>query len=397
MKLNRIIPSLSVLAALVALVVWRFGMNHQPSSVPPVNLAVEELTSEKNYSSNPASAPDVANLAPMASPDLPRSQLLRSMLTAIESVHSVADPLRKTERLQKIAAQVAAADLPEVIDFLWHKQYLSSTGEELRSLLIQRWAELNPKAAADWVARQAGGSVQSDALKLIATAWANVNLSDAVAWARRLPENGTQQETLAKIAYETVRTLPVEAMTLAVELPVGSTRDDLLAHIAPAWAAEDPQAAIDWTKKIEDKDLREHLLASMTASLAEKNPQDAAQLVLDSISPGRKQDDAIVTLVSTWVQSEPELVAQWVTEFPQGKLQETAIESLVPLWADKNLDQVTNWVTGLPFGATRDIAIGALVSKLLPQSPKTAAEWVLKITDPERRQRETENVRAWLD
>lgn len=398
MKRSRIIPTLTGVALLVALAVWRFGVNQPDTAkrsarVQPADQPVEQGTSPES-----AAAAPVPNLGPVAAPDLPTSQLLRSIVTAIEGVQSTSDALKKDERLQHTAKEVAATDLPAVIDFLWHKQHLSGAGEELRDRLLQRWAESDPRAAADWVGQQPASSIQANAIDRIASAWANLSFDDAVAWAKQLPGDGEQHEPLARIAYEAARNSPLEAMKLAVELPAGASRDDLLAHVAGTWAATEPQLAADWVRQIEDATLRGRLVASVATIWGGENPTAAADLALTSLPPGRQQDDTVVSIVQGWAQQEPAQAAAWVMEFPDGALRQAALENLVQIWADQSLDQVGTWLRGLAVGPVRDSAAGALVAKLLPTSPSAASELAAGISDPVRRQQELEYVgRAWLE
>jgi hypothetical protein len=128
----------------------------------------------------------------------------------------------------------------------------------------------------------------------------------------------------------------------------------------------------------------------MLTGLGDKSPAEAAQLALDLLNPGKKQDDAIVTITQHWVQSEPEIVASWVMQFPTGDLQTTAIDSFVPIWADKDFKQVSDWVRDLPPGAFRDTVIRAFVPKVLVVSPQSAAPLIAGMTDPVLRQQQME-------
>ncbi|MBC8096122.1 MAG: hypothetical protein H7Y43_09945 [Akkermansiaceae bacterium] len=389
MQRSRTFRILTGAALVAALAVWYFSARPRSATNPSPTETANSPSSEHSTSpGNRLDAGAVADLRPIASPDLPKSQLLRDVITAIEGIHSASDVHKKEERFQKAAASVAAADLPAVIGFLWNKEHLSGTGAELRDRLLQRWAELDPKAASEWVSKQPAGSMQTDAINRIARAWADVDFDEAVAWANQLGDENLKHESLAQIAYREARTNPLAALQLAVEIPAGTALDNLLAHIGPLWAVTDATAALDWAKEIANEVLRESVIASMLSGMGEKSPAKAAELALDLLSAGQKQDDTLVTIIGHWTQDEPEVVAAWVMQFPKGKLQETAIESFVPIWADRDFEHVSKWVNGLPQGLFRDHVIGAFLPKILLTSPQSAAQLVAGMSDPVLRQRE---------
>ncbi|HYG23260.1 MAG TPA: hypothetical protein VEH04_10800 [Verrucomicrobiae bacterium] len=364
----------------------------------PIEPSVVALENEKQIEKVEAAVPVIpADGSEPTAANLPQTQLLRDVLTAIEGVQSTADALEREARLAKAAAEVAVEDIPEVMAFLWNKEHISTHGDELRKRLLQRWAELDPKAAAEWVKNQPQDARQTDAMSRIAGIWSGQNFEEANAWAGALPEGDLRNEAQAHIAYEVATTSPMDAMQLAVAMPPGATRDDLLAHVASMWAAADSAGALAWTKQIEDVELRERLLVSVITAMGNATPAEAAKLALELLPQGRNQEDAVMSLIQVWAQREPETVAQWVASFSVGELQQTGVQNLVKIWADADMQRVGQWLNGLGEGAVRDAGICALIEKILPQDPKIAADWTRSISDVKLRQQEIENLgEVWL-
>ena len=276
MKTVRTISLVTVAALLATIALWQGGKqpaksNSQPSAEVPARKAPASPDAT-------AAAAPIPSLAPVAQPDLPKTQLLRSIVTLIEGVHSTTDELEQNARLQGAVSSVATNEFQEVVGYLWHKQHLSPAGVELRERLLQRWAETDPEAAAQYVAQQPASDIRSDAMERVATVWANSDFDAAVGWAKSLPEADLQHESLAQIAYEAARTSPLDAMKLAVELPAGPARDDALSHVAGTWTAEDATAAIGWMQQVEDPVLRERMMAGALGVLGEQSPLEAAQM-----------------------------------------------------------------------------------------------------------------------
>jgi hypothetical protein len=217
---------------------------------------------------------------------------------------------------------------------------------------------------------------RSQSLEPLAQEIAATNLSAAVGFRN---EQGSfeleKASAMLEFAYEAARAEPIAALNLAMELPASDARDDLLAHAANQWAFRAPVAAAEWARQIVDDALRERLLAGIATEWGETDPRAAAGLALESLSSGKPQDDALVGIVLRWAQKEPEVAADWVTEFPPGTLRDTALEELVKLWTDQDLEAAGDWLNRLRPGSVRQVAVAAYVGKLAPQFPEIAAEW----------------------
>lgn len=189
----------------------------------------------------------------------------------------------------------------------------------------------------------------------------------------------------------------MEALRLAIELPASGTRNDLIVHAANQWAAGAPTAAAEWTAGILDPALRERVLSVVSTAWGGSNPMAAATLVLESLPPGKGQEDAVVGIVQRRTQTEPEQAAAWVVLFPDGALCDAGMENLVTLWADRDVESAGHWIEGLEPGGSRDAAIGAYVGKITPTYPQFAARWAEDIDDVLLREQRMESVaKAWM-
>jgi hypothetical protein len=246
------------------------------------------------------------------------------------------------------------------------------------------------------VAHKPEGPFQREASRSVAIGWANQNLSEAANWVRGWPED--QKETgLLAVAYEAVRTSPKDALWLASELKPTASRDSLITHAVREWAAQDPEAPLAWAEKMESSSLKDQVYASAALSLSETDPTAAANLAVEKVQPGGRQDDTVVSIVQRWAQSDPEHAADWVAKFPEGRMGNAAIENLVQIWAEKAPDKAREWLTGLAEGPLRDAGVAAYAHKLAVGQPQTALNWAAKITDADLRSREIESLaQMWL-
>lgn len=395
--LLRLLASMALLVV-VAIACWRFDQP-LPSQGPGAAASQEATPSagqlpdrEQSVESDSLPPSPTATIAMEA----PRTLFLRALAATLESIQSGSIALEREQKLESLVNDIRMADLPAALEFLKERSSSELSGD-LSLRLVRRWAEGDPRAAAGWATQMQTGPARQETLDAVAIGWANQNISDAVEWVRQLASDEEQHSGLMTVAYEAARTEPIEAIKLAVELPANEVRDDLITHTASQWAASDPQAAAAWANQITDAALRERVLAQIATAWGDTDPVAAATLASRSLTAGKQQDDAIVSIVQRWVQQEPVETAAWVTEFPQGPLRDTALQELVKLWADQDLERAANWLTGLLPGSSRDIAVGAYVSKIALIFPELAAQWAEDIGDDTLRYREIETVgEAWM-
>jgi hypothetical protein len=172
------------------------------------------------------------------------------------------------------------------------------------------------------------GSPEDEALIKAAVAWASQSPTEAVAWASQIPRADARQRAMLTVAAEVARSEPTIALTVVAGLPPDPARDDLVVHAAAQWAATEPANAAEWAEQIPDTHLRQRVVSAVATEWGGSDPIAAAQLALQTLPPGRAQDDAVIGIVQRWNQAEPEAVAAWVGEFPAGQLRKTAMAVL---------------------------------------------------------------------
>jgi hypothetical protein len=256
--------------------------------------------------------------------------LLRNLAVALESLQAEPDPLQQAQTLDRLARQITAADVPEVIAFL-NEENSSRLGRGLELRLLRQWAGNDPQTAASWASQSAVESARSEAIQAVAIVWANQDLSAAVQWARQLPGEGERTDALLAAAYEAARSQPVEALNLASDLPPGGSRDDLIIHAASQWAAQAPADTAEWASQIPEGNLRQLVLAAVATAWGESDPVAAATYAVQALAPGKPQSDALVGVAQRWALTQPAAAAAWVAEFPAGELRDIALQELAKL------------------------------------------------------------------
>ena len=317
----------------------------------------------------------------------------QEFLAAVASIQAEPDPIARERRIQSVLAKISPTEIEA-----WVKnapgQNPTDLSRELLSRLIRRWAEIDPRSAADWVTRMPPGEARQQAIASVAIAWANSSLPEAIDWALKLQDENERQSGALSIAREALRTEPITALELAGQLPDSPERNEVVSQAASQWAATEPENAVEWATQINDESLRNIALSNIATVWAAADPIAAAALAVDSISPGRAQNDAVVSIVQRWVQKDAQATAAWVEQFPEGTLRDHAIEGLAQLWTNRDPEHAGQWVNALPSSAGRDSALVVYVTQIAVKNPDLAAQWAAKIGDVKQRNQALETVAA---
>jgi hypothetical protein len=327
--------SLIVVASLVA---WR-QVTHQVLPVAARSLAT--APAEPVSHANPE---DVSLGVMPASPK-------RISLSAISAE---TDPDRRAEALDRAVESIADADVPEVLDGLMGGK--DPAANELRPLLVRRWAERDPQAAAAWAGQFPEGGERRMILEQIALAWAEKDFSTATGWVNGLPAGESREGAALAIGYEAAATQPKAALALADLVSTSPAHDDLIVHAVSQWGGADPAAALEWVNGVPDEQLRQRLLAAVAVASAKRDGRAAAALAAEALAPGPVQDRTAVAVVQRWAQQSPIDAASWVAQFPETSTRNVALENLFAIWLPQDSASAIRWISELPAGSFRDSA-----------------------------------------
>jgi len=239
---------------------------------------------------------------------------------SIDSLFNEADP----EKIGVLISALSEAELARYLEKLTLQDLAGNTGR----LLFRRWAELNPAAAANWVAALSDDGLRPQLIDLVAVAWSEKDLPHALAWVKLLPEGDTKNRTLADLGYEMARGNPLEALQLASQLPAGDYADALLLHALAQYATVDSGQSQQLALALPPGALREQALSLVATVLAKQDGLGAARFAVDNIAPGPELDRAVIGVVQLWAQDNFTGASDWVQTFPNSVMRQQAEQSL---------------------------------------------------------------------
>lgn len=198
-----------------------------------------------------------------------------------------------------------------------------SERERAYTQLLAQLIAIDPDAMKRLVANYPAGLIREQLLRRTAHTWSAVNLQGAIAWAKEVNDDGERADATAEIVSQVGQADPGRAIEVSDALGVGRN-NGTVEHIAHLWAIQDLQSALDWTEAQPPGPQRDQILARIVTVEAERSPADAANTVLQQMSPGPAQTNAMAPIIREWSIRDMAAASTWIQDLPQGPLRDLA-------------------------------------------------------------------------
>jgi hypothetical protein len=308
----------------------------------------------------------------------------------------------------------------------------SAQNSEDYKTLFSTWAAKDPAAAGTRALALPAGAARSAAVEAIALAWGRSNPGAARSWIDALPDAALVGRAQAAYAIGLSDRDPKAAADYVGALP--PTKPNLLAMeaIADRWMRRDSSAALAWSDALTDRDMRGKLQNTMLEVLAATDPDLAAKAYVEravdlntgvlgpsslftitrsvfanggvdallkfaSDVPGRDRDLTYITGFTQWTQSDPEAVATWALQQPDGKARFFANKQLAVTKDRTDPAGALTWAMTLPAGKSSDGALLTVAASAFFRNPSESATLYQRVTDRAAAQESLESViSGWL-
>ncbi len=125
------------------------------------------------------------------------------------------------------------------------------------------------------------------------------------------------------------------------------------------------------------------------------DPQVAAEWA-SQFPEGDTRSEAIPAVASTWASSEPEKAVSWTLDLPESPEQREALDDSVRTWTSLAPDDIGKWVDQQPQNESTDHLRTIAALTLLDSEPKDAMAMATKISDPGKREESiTKLLKRW--
>lgn len=223
----------------------------------------------------------------------------------------------------------------------------------------------------------------------------------AAAWSDALVTHGEQAQgdagqVLWQIAHRWADTDPQAALAAVLALPSSARRRTWLGNLVGHWAENDLDAATTWALAQSWSAERTRMLASIARVIAGDSPREAVAFA--GTLTGEARRSALGSVLNTWVEQDPRAALAALDELDE--LGDRAAKGrwrlqLTSRWARQDARAAAYWVVTQPPSADRARMLHEPLRRLAATAPRDAIVLANRLRGRERREVLSTVVRAW--
>lgn len=278
--------------------------------------------------------------------------LISGAAQALLDALQIRDRTDRAIRLREIARGLSAAEIPGVIEKA--RKSGRKSVEDILEALGSRWAELDPRAAADF-----GLKLPSDDAALflqgVIQRWVTLQPAEASSWVLGLPPGWTRETVTDLLIYSLSRSNPAAAANL---VRTGAFPAAKTGFIFSGWAERDPQAAVAAAMQLPG-DSQATALRIIAGSWVKGDPQAAIAWV-ENMTDISTKGMIMTAMVIPFSQADPEGAIAWARTLSDDSLRGSVFKQAFGQMAGKSADGIRAMISGLPEGDRPSAADGAI-------------------------------------
>lgn len=285
--------------------------------------------------------------AVMSTTSASSAQTGTNLMQQVQRIANEPDGVLRYQATEELAEAISERDIPLVLNLMFLPESQTPALTALASRVFQRWLEISPAAATEWISRlsQESGFTRN-AYSKIGISKARANPTEAAGWIRTLPAGGNKLAAAFAVANTIAPLDPGTALQMALDSPPGTQRDGLVTYCLLNWAANDFKNATAWLQQQPNGPNKETMIAKVAVQQAIRNPAEAAALATQALRSDEIQTHAVRQIVRFWASATPESAAVWVAQLPDSSLRDAAAHELVEVWRTKDPARAANWEKG---------------------------------------------------
>ncbi len=271
--------------------------------------------------------------------------------------------------------------------YAWAMEKLNGpVKEEAVNALVGNWAAKSPEQAARWFVET--GSTSQPLLAALVSGWAGKSPRDAAQWVETLPDQTNRDAGRLIAAREWAAQSPREA---ADNYP--NPAPDLAGVLADIWGTSDPAAAANWINRLPAGPGREEAAGTLATVWAASDVIAAAQWA-DGLKDETARAAAVEHLATTWGAIDPDKAIAWIDTQPAA-LRDRALHGAYNSWAGTDPEGLADWISQLRDGAPADIARRSLAEVRIAEDPAAALDLALSMSSNAQPDAAGRYFRAW--
>lgn len=279
-----------------------------------------------------------------------------------------------------LLARLAEFDGPDAIE---RAMELPAGRSQRRTVdvVFRRWAQQEPRLAADWALELPPGSTRNAALQSAAYELAAEDPERAVEIASQVTST-THSSTMNSVLGRWAEQDPEAALAYVDSMPAAFDRGQARMSIANRWANEEPLTAMEWADSLENEQEAGSILSSVLRRFAERDPEGAFQAALDF---ERVSAFDFSTVATRWVRDDPDQAVTAIEQMPQGGRRAEGIRAAAQTLANEDPMEAARLATELEAGPGRSRVMQEIARELAERDVEIAAAWASELETEEER------------
>lgn len=298
----------------------------------------------------------------------PLDEHLRSILKQDDEVARMLGFLRVLETLK------TSDELKSALDVITTDKNGRFRPTEL-SMLLQKWAQLEPKSAAEYAAKLRDWS-RFAGMDTVLRSWVKTNPEEAIAWAAE--NNPAQQQTNS----------------------LGGRPEDgnwAVASLIGPLSKNNLQRAIEVAASQPVSRARGRMMDTLIGELISQRGEDGARDAVATLTDESFRAGMASQLATRLASKDPAGAAKWAQALPAGDTRQKALTEVVGRWANQDAVAAGSYLQQLGSAPEFDSARQRYAQETVRKDPDGALTWAAAITDPKQRTSTMEDlVRSWM-
>ena len=270
--------------------------------------------------------------------------------------------------LNSILRTLAQDDPRAVLEFTREHRPEEITGylseNEPAYLALRRWANDEPRAAAEWVLANSGQGAPGRVLGIVNRIWHVADFDGFLGFVNGLTDPGQRDAMISPMVANLAQDNLETALQL-VDLQSAEARDDSLNELVRPIAQRDPERAFALSLQIENEDVR---------------------------------NSAHFNLMAQYSGARLEAGKEFMRSAAAADLMPRGFENFAHAWALQEFEAAAEWARSLENPLRRDHAFAGLAGASERRDPATSLAWLIQIQNEEMRREELQSLaQDWRD
>ncbi len=257
-------------------------------------------------------------------------------------------------------------------------------------LLVRRWADFDPATAYQWALQKAPRGYRDSVVMAAIERWAEMDPQAAAAEFSQLSQGPTYEAAIRTLVAGWYRSKEPGLLDYIYDIGYGFDRQRAVSAYLRAMVQQDgPEAAMRFARELseEDERFKRTVIRQAASELTMEDPQLGVAWE-DEFGDGKYGDSILGLVVSRWVLQDGPSALAWLSKAEPGKRRELALRDGFRIWVQRDRAGALAWAAEMGVEGVEPWfrpAVGMVAMARAVLDPPEAMRWAELIEDPTKR------------